>query len=116
MAHYFEAVAEHFSTSANINSDHALQIWWVSLFGATIQTVGWWMLALVYLGARHRLAFAWGSLALGLIIWAPQDMWISAQADMWINVWIDALALITLLPPLFWLWREDNKNGEANAR
>lgn len=84
-----------------------LQVWWVSLFGATIQSLGVWMLALIRLGDIHRSRFAWSMLSVGLIIWAPQDMWISFQAGVFLHVWIDLLALVCLLPALLMLLRLD---------
>lgn len=85
----------------------AQQLWWIALFGATVQTVGLWMAALVHLGARYRSTFAWGMLSLGIVIWAPQDMFISMQASAWIHVGIDLIAVGSLLPPLLWLWWQD---------
>ena len=86
-----------------------LQVWWLSLFGATIQSLGLWMLALIRLGDIHHSRFAWSILSVGLLLWAPQDMWISYQAGVTLHVWIDLLALICLLPPLLvlrWIDRE----------
>ena len=49
----------------------------------------------------------WGWLIAGIVIWAPQDMLLSAQAQVWSHLWFDGLALFALLPPLFWLYRHD---------
>jgi hypothetical protein len=87
----------------------AVQGWWLSLFGPTLQTVGVWMLALVWFGDRRREPAAWLWLAAGLLIWAPQDMLVSLRAQVWINVWLDAATLALLLPPLYCLWLTDRR-------
>lgn len=87
----------------------AQQVWWMSLFGATLQSMALWMLALVHIGARTRLASIWLWLAAGLLLWAPQDMLISAQAAAWSHLAVDTFALLVLLPPLFWLYRQDRQ-------
>lgn len=87
---------------------HAQQLWWIALFGATLQSYSLYMLALIHIGNRHRIASIWMWMTIGILIWAPQDMWISIQADRWSHVWIDGFALLTLLPPLFCLYRLDH--------
>jgi len=86
-----------------------MQIWWINLFGATLQNLAILMLVLIYLGNRFRLAAVWGWIFVGLLLWAPQDMWISAQRELWIHLWADLVALLMMLPPLFLLWRLDRK-------
>jgi hypothetical protein len=83
------------------------QVWWLSLFGPTIQGMSLWMGVLVYIGDKQRSALVWAWLAIGVVVWGPQDMLISLRADAWIHVWIDGFAMGTMLPPLFWLWRHD---------
>ena len=83
------------------------QIWWLSLFGPTIQGLSIWMGVLVYIGDKQRGALAWAALTIGVVVWGPQDMLISLRADAWIHVWFDCFAMATMLPPLFWLWRND---------
>lgn len=78
----------------------ALQAWWISLFGPTVQAAALWMAGLAVMGDKQRNAFAWVMLIVGLLVWAPQDMLISARASNWTNVWIDAGALLLMLPPL----------------
>jgi len=39
----------------------------------------------------------------GVLLWAPQDMWLSAQKQVWSHLWLDSFALLVLLPPLIWL-------------
>ena len=87
----------------------AQQVWWVAIFGATLQSFSLYMLALVSIGHRLRSPAAWGWLIAGIVLWAPQDMWISAQARVWSHLWVDSLALLTLLPPLIWLYRHDRR-------
>jgi hypothetical protein len=85
----------------------ALHVWWISLFGPTVQAAAIWMAGLAVIGDKQRNAFAWAMLILGLLVWAPQDMLISARAHCWINLWIDLAALAVMLPPLLWLCRLD---------
>jgi hypothetical protein len=85
------------------------QVWWIRLFGATLQFVAVLMLAMVRVADRVRRAEPWGWLIAGLLLWAPQDMAISASAGIWVHVAIDAVALLVLLPPLVWLYRHDGK-------
>ena len=82
----------------------AQQVWWISLFGPTVQAAAVWMGALAWMGARQRNSFAWGALIAGIVLWAPQDMLISMRADCWAHVWIDTFAVVTLLPPLIYLF------------
>jgi len=92
----------------------AQQVWWMSLFGPTIQAMSLWMGALVYIGDRQRSAIVWIWLIVGVIVWAPQDMLISLRANAWIHVWIDSFAVFSILPPLIWLWRYDQKSAHAS--
>jgi hypothetical protein len=85
----------------------ALQVWWLSLFGPTVQAAAIWMAGLAVMGDKQENAFAWAMLIVGLLVWAPQDMLISARAHCWANLWIDALALVAMLPPLVWLCKLD---------
>ncbi|AKJ97837.1 MULTISPECIES: hypothetical protein [Pseudomonas] len=90
----------------------AQQVWWLALFGATLQSYALYMLALVHIGHRMKRAAPWGWIIAGILLWAPQDMLISAQARMWSHLWLDGVALLLLLPPLLWLYRHDG-NGCA---
>ena len=97
----------------------AHQRWWMALFGPTVQAAAIWMGALAWLGARHRIPFAWGALMAGLLLWAPQDMAISLQAGAWHHVWLDSLALAGMLPPLAYLFvvdRQGVRNADAVGR
>ncbi len=86
---------------------HAHQLWWIALFGPTLQSAALWMGALAWIGDRQRNPFAWGALIAGIVLWAPQDMLISLRADCWDNVWLDTFALATMLPPLALLYITD---------
>lgn len=85
----------------------ALQRWWMALFGPTVQAAAVWMGALAWIGDRQRLSVAWGALIAGLLLWAPQDMWLSLRAGAWGHVWLDSAALAGMLPPLVYLYFHD---------
>lgn len=92
-----------------------LQVWWIALFGATVQSYALYMAALVYLGDRFHSRAAWAWLIVGLLWWAPQDMLISLQAGIWSHVWVDSFALVCLLVPLLWLFRHDSRPAPPAA-
>lgn len=104
---YHRDIEWHFWTGAAPEAARAQQVWWMSLLGATVQCASVWMLALVHLGNRLRRREVWGWLLAGLSIWAPQDMLLSWQAQVWSHVAIDVAALVAMAPPLVWLWRRD---------
>ena len=89
------------------------QVWWLALFGATLQSYSLYMFALVHLGNRLKAPAIWGWLIAGILLWAPQDMWLSAQQQVWSHVWLDGFALLVFLPPLFWLYRHDCRKGNC---
>lgn len=106
---------EHATWASTVpGADRAQQLWWLALFGATLQSYSLYMLALVHLGHRLKSASVWAWLIAGVLLWAPQDMLISAQAKVWSHLWLDALALLVLLPPLLWLYRHD-RNAQPAA-
>jgi len=86
-----------------------LQQWWLSLFGATLQNLAILMLILIYVGNKYRDALVWLWIIIGLIIWAPQDIIISLQINLWLHVWVDVIALILFIPTLIFLWITDRK-------
>ena len=104
---YHRVIELHFWTGTAPDPARAQQIWWMSLMGATVQCASVWMLALVHLGNRLQKREVWGWLLAGLLIWAPQDMLFSLQAQVSGHVAIDAAALVAMVPPLVWLWRRD---------
>jgi hypothetical protein len=91
----------------------AQQLWWMALFGPTIQSVAIWMAALTWIGDRQRSAAAWGWLIAGVLVWAPQDIAISLRADCWPNVWLDCFAVASMLPALVWLLLHDRRKVAA---
>jgi hypothetical protein len=104
---YHQTVLQHFQASGS--AAHELTIWWLSLFGASLQNLALLMGVLIYLGSQKSAAYIWGWMLVGLLIWAPQDMFISLQVDLWLHVWIDAAALVMLVPPLAILWHIDRQ-------
>ena len=112
---YAQHIEQSFWPNTAPPSARAQQIWWMALFGATLQSYSLYMLALVHVGNRHRIASVWAWLMAGILVWAPQDMWISMQAGIWSHLWIDSFALLTLLPPLFWLYLHDRRLNSATA-
>jgi hypothetical protein len=106
---YHRAIEAAFWGPAVPAAARAQQVWWISLFGPTVQAAAVWMGALAWMGERHRSAFAWGALIAGIVLWAPQDMLISLRADCWTHVWIDTFAVVSMLPPLLYLWFIDRR-------
>ncbi|MET3133464.1 hypothetical protein AAKU55_003754 [Oxalobacteraceae bacterium GrIS 1.11] len=108
---YHRTIEAAFWSGAAPAAARAQQLWWMSLFGATVQAAAIWMAALLRIGDQHRSCLAWGALIAGLLWWAPQDMLISIRAACWAHVWIDALALTAMLPPLCYLWLADRRSA-----
>ncbi len=101
---YHHAVLSGFLSDDVSAAMHALQVWWLSLFGATLQNLAIFMGVLTYVGNKYRSALIWGWMIIGLVWWAPQDIIISLQVNLWLHVWVDAIVLIMMLPPLAMLW------------
>ncbi|WP_322081783.1 DUF393 domain-containing protein [Burkholderia sp. BCC1972] len=106
---YHRGIELYFRAGTMPDAARAQQIWWMSLIGATVQCASVWMIALVHLGNRLRKREVWGWLLAGLLIWAPQDVLLSWQAHVWGHVAIDVVALVSMVPPLVWLWRRDTE-------
>ena len=104
---YLSSVEQAFWTTDVPAAARAQQVWWVALFGATLQAYAFCLLALVHIGNTLKRPMAWGWLMAGLLLWAPQDIFISLGAGMWSHLWVDLAALLVLLPPLGWLYRHD---------
>ncbi|MGF6126358.1 hypothetical protein QF019_001566 [Pseudomonas frederiksbergensis] len=110
---YLQIIEQAFwGADAVPNAAREQQLWWLAVFGATLQSYSLYMLALVRIGSRLKTPMAWGWLIAGIVLWAPQDMWFSLTTQLWLNLWIDAFALLTLLPPLFWLYCHDRRTAQ----
>ncbi|MGC5702160.1 hypothetical protein J4P02_18345 [Pseudomonas sp. NFXW11] len=107
---YLGNIEQAFWGAAAPAAARAQQIWWLGLFGATLQSYALYLLGLVHLGHRLRAPAAWAWLMAGILLWAPQDMWLSWQMGMLAHLWIDSFALLVLLPPLLWLYRHDRRH------
>ncbi|GAB3254437.1 hypothetical protein [Chitinimonas naiadis] len=108
---YHRGIEAAFWGDAAPAAARAQQVWWIGLFGPTVQVVGLWMWPMVAFADKHRSATLWGWLIAGIVLWAPQDMLFSLRAHCWPHVWVDTIALLALLPPLFWLWAQDRQAG-----
>ncbi len=86
-----------------------LHLWWLKLFGATLQFAAIFMAVLIYMGDRTRRAAVWLWMMIGLMVWGPQDIYVSLQRDLWMHLWMDLFVLSTMLPPLFLLWQFDRR-------
>ncbi len=84
-----------------------LNNWWLSLFGATLQNLAVLMGILIFVASKHGKAYIWLWMIIGLLVWAPQDMLISMQLNLRLHLWVDALVLFLMLPPLILLWKID---------
>lgn len=104
---YYRRIGAAFWQTPPPIESRALQAWWIAMIGPTFQVLGLWMLLLMHQENRHRDARLWRWLIAGLVLWAPQDVLISLRADCWPHVWMDALVLVLMLPPLLWLQRHD---------
>jgi hypothetical protein len=104
---YRRSIEDFFFGGAAPQAGRALHVWWISLLGPTVQAAAIWMAGLAVIGDKQRNAYAWAMLVLGLIVWAPQDMLISARAHCWINLWTDVAVMAAMLPPLLYLCKID---------
>jgi hypothetical protein len=103
LTEYHKTVLTSFGFSLNDSNAANLHQWWMSLFGATLQSFSLFMLALIYLGNRHRSVMAWTCLVATILLWAPQDIIISMQQQIWSHVWVDSIATAALVLPLIGL-------------
>lgn len=104
---YQLSIEQAFWGQAAPTSAHSQQVWWLALFGATLQSYSLYMLGLIHLGDRLRSHLAWAWLIAGIALWAPQDALVSLQAGIWSHLLVDAVAVLVLIPPLLWLYRHD---------
>lgn len=91
--------------------EHArqLHLWWMGLFGATVQFASIYMGLLVYVGDKYKLNVIWKGMIVGLLVWAPQDMYVSLQYTIYSHVVMDMLVLIMIIPVLLSLNNIDSK-------
>lgn len=107
---YHNLVTEQFAGLTTHTRE--LHIWWLSLFGATLQNIAIFMGVLTYVGSKERRPLIWMWMIIGVIVWAPQDIWISLKINLWAHVWLDIIALLIMVPPLLGLWWIDKKPGK----
>ncbi len=106
--HYNQIALEKFILIDN-SSAKELHSWWLTIFGATLQAFSVLLMSLIYVGNQYKDNRVWLLIIIAIVIWAPQDIYFSAMKDIWMNVWIDSAAVITLLPPLVFLMKYDRK-------
>ena len=109
---YHQLILSKFWTGTTPAPALELELWWINLFGASLQNLAIFMGLLVYAANRSRNRMLWGWISVGLLVWAPQDILISAQREVWMHLWIDGFAMLALLPPLIILWRYDREAQE----
>lgn len=108
---YLSSIEHAFWSTEVPAAARAQQVWWVALFGATLQAYALCLMALVHIGNTLKHPMPWAWLMAGLLLWAPQDIAISLSAGMWSHLWLDLAALLVLLPPLLWLYRHDRRQA-----
>lgn len=106
---YHQNVLAAFGFASDQKEVMALHRWWMSLFGATLQAFSLFLLALVYFANRYRCAAMWLWLGAGILLWAPQDIYLSVHRGVWLHVWVDLAAVGAIVPPLCVLWWWDRK-------
>lgn len=84
-----------------------LHLWWMGLFGATVQFASIYMGLLVYVGNKYKLTVVWKWMIIGLLVWAPQDMLISLQYAIYSHIVMDIFVLLITVPTLLWLYKID---------
>lgn len=112
MADYHQVVLAGFGFTPDQQKVFALQHWWMSLFGATLQAFAVFFIALVYVANRYRCAVVWLWLGAGILLWAPQDIYLSLVRGVWLHLWVDLAAVAAIVPPLCILWWWDRKSKQ----
>lgn len=113
LAGYHQSLISELGFLQELAQAKAMQLWWMALFGATLQAFALFMLALIYIGNRYRNASVWCWLMAAILLWAPQDIFISIQKSAWLHVWADMFALAVMVPPLLLLWLLDRQSKES---
>lgn len=88
----------------------AIHIWWLELFGATFQAFSAVMLILIYLMKNTYSTKVWGFLALTILLWAAQDLFVSARVNLILHYWVDVTAVVLLVIPIVYLAYLDAKH------
>lgn len=103
---YHEQVLSAFNL---IQSTQAAELheWWLNLFGATFQAFSAVSLLLIYVAKQRANAVVWGLFALTILGWAVQDVTISARIQFTLHYWVDAIAVLILVPPMLYLAYKD---------
>lgn len=110
---YHQSVERFFWQLDTPEAARSQQVWWMSLFGATLQYLAILMLILIYTAQRYQYRMIWFGLILAFLIWLPQDSLISFQANQYIHIAINLFAAICILTPLIALFLIDKK-GKVN--
>ena len=113
LADYHQQVLTAFGLAPVHAKGLQLHQWWLSLFGVTLQAFALLFWLLVYYASRFREPKAWLWLVLVILIWAPQDIWVSLQRGLWLHLWIDLAAVVVIVPPLVGLWWLDRSSQKA---
>lgn len=108
-AEYHQRVLAAFGFASDATAAMALHRWWMGLFGATLQAFALFLIALVYVANRYHCAAVWLWLGAGILLWAPQDIYISLQRGLWLHLWVDLAAVVAIVPPLCVLWWWDRQ-------
>lgn len=84
---------------------HPAALTLMSFLGPTIASWGVLFLFMVRTTLRDKASTPMVFLCLSIIAWAPMDIWLSLQAGIYLNVWLDLLLIAAIVPPMWWLSR-----------
>lgn len=114
---YHQSVERFFWQLDVPEAARAQQIWWMSLFGASLQYLAILMFMLIFTAQRTQSRTIWFGLIAAFVIWLPQDCWISFQAQQYVHLAINLFAALTILTPLIALFFIDkNKKDTASKK
>jgi hypothetical protein len=83
----------------------------MSFLGPTIASWGVLFLFMVQTTLPSKTPKPMLFLCTALLAWAPLDIWLSWQARIYHNIWLDLLIVTAIVPPMWWLTR----NAKASA-
>jgi hypothetical protein len=83
----------------------------MSFMGPTIASWGVLFLFMVRTTLPKKAPNPMLFLGWSIIAWAPLDMWLSWQAGIYFNIWLDLLVIAAIAPPMWWL----SRNVKASA-